>query len=335
MRRSTFWAALAAAALMALPAQAGTMLRGAGSTFAAPLYEAWAEAFGKQGDTAITYEAVGSGEGVRRFINGAVDFGGSDVPLSDSEAQKISGGAVMVPSTAGMIVIAYNLPGLEGELRLPRTAIQGIFSGRVRTWDDPEIVRANPGLKLPASDIALVVRQESSGTTAAFTSHLAAVNPAWAEGPGVGKLVAWPAGVMFAHGNEGVASRVKISEGSIGYVEYGFAKRLGLAIALIENKSGHFVTASETSGSAALSEFANRPMAEGLADPHGDGAYPIVSYSWLLLHKHYDEPGKAEAIKNFVRWSLTNGQSKAEGLGYLPLPPGAGQLGLQALDTVN
>jgi phosphate transport system substrate-binding protein len=333
MRRSTVWAAFAVATILALPAEAGTMLRGAGATFPAPLYQAWAEAYGKQSQAKVTYEPVGSGEGLRRFINGAVDFGGSDVPLSELEAQKVPSGAIMVPATAGMIVIAYNLPGLGGELRLPRVTVQGIFSGRVRVWDDPEILRANPGLKLPSSDIALVVRQESSGTTAAFTSHLAAINPAWAEGPGVGKLVAWPAGVMFAHGNEGVASRVQISVGAIGYIEYGFAKRLGLSVALIENKSGHFVAPTDASGEAALN--ASRPMDEGLVDPSGDNAYPIVTYSWLLLYKHYAEPGKADAIKSFVRWGLSGGQSLAQGLGYLPLPQGVGQVGLQGLDAIN
>jgi phosphate transport system substrate-binding protein len=334
MRGTIDWAALAIAASLAMPAHAGTKLRGAGATFPAPLYESWAETFGKSGAATITYEPVGSGEGVRRFINGSVDFGGSDVPLSETEAQKVPAGAVMVPVTAGMIVLAYNLPGIDGALRLPRSLVQGIFSGRVRTWDDSEIVRANPGLKLPSSDIALVVRQESSGTTAAFTSHLAAVDAAWSrEGPGVGKLVGWPAGAMFAHGNEGVASRVKISEGSIGYVEYGFARRLGLTVALVENKSGHFIAPSDASGEEALLD--NRLTQDGLVDPAGDSAYPILSYSWLLLYRHYPEPGKAAAVKEFVRWGLTSGQAQAQGLGFLPLPQGIGQIGLQRLDAIN
>ena len=190
-------------------------LHGAGATFSAPLYNQWIEAYRQlRPAVSITYEAVGSGERVRRFIAGSVDFGASDVVLSDREAAQISRGAVMVPSTAGMVVLAYNLPGMRGELRLPRDVYPGVLSGQIRYWDDPRIRQANPGLDLPHRDIVIVARRDSSGTTYALTNHLATIDPAWrAQGHGVGKLIEWPASAMLATGNEGVASRIKISEG--------------------------------------------------------------------------------------------------------------------------
>ena len=182
--------------------------------------------------------------------------------------------------------LAYNLPGVTGELKLPQEVYVDIFMGRIRTWDDPRIRAANPGLSLPPRNIAVIGRQDSSGTTFAFTSHLAAVSKRWSdEGPGIGKLVAWPQGAMIARGNEGVASRIKISEGAIGYVEFGFARRLGLPVALLENKEGRFVAPSPEAGAAAISASAGLDLdglAASIANPPGAEAYPIVTYSWLL-----------------------------------------------------
>jgi phosphate transport system substrate-binding protein len=208
------------------------VLHGAGSTFAAPLYKKWIDEYGvSHRNATISYDAVGSGEGVKRFLAQTVDFAGSDEILSDNEAAKVPG-AVMLPVTAGMIALAYNIPGVNTEIKLPRDVYVDMFAGKIRKWDDPRIQAANPGIVFPHRDIALIARQDSSGTTAAFTSHLAAIGPAWqAAGMGVGKLINWPAGILVAPGNEGVAARIKLSEGSIGYVEYWFAQRLGLRMA--------------------------------------------------------------------------------------------------------
>ncbi len=227
------------------PALAETLeLRGAGSTLAAPLYGKWIDAFEQAHPSiGVRYEAIGSGEGVARFVADTVDFTGSDVQLPPARAAKIERGVIQVPSTAGMVVLAYNLPELKGQLRLPQDVYVDIFLGRIRTWNDPRILAANPDLNLPSINIAVVARQDSSGTTNAFTRHLAAVSNRWTDGgPGVGNIVVWPPGAMLARGNEGVASRIKISNGAIGYVEYGFARRLGLPVALLENKSGEFAT---------------------------------------------------------------------------------------------
>jgi len=315
-------------------------LRGAGSTFSAALYNQWIETYHREHPAvSITYEAVGSGEGVRRFVAGSVDFGASDVVLSDREAAQISKGAVMIPATAGMIVLAYNLPGLRGELKLPRDVYPGILSGQIRHWDDPSIQKANPGLDLPHLDIAIVARRDSSGTTFALTSHLAAISRGWREqGLGVGKLVEWPSVTMLATGNEGVASRIKISEGSIGYVEFGFAKRLGLPVALLQNKAGKFLAPNETTGRAALADASAKTPAgsdPSIVDPSGADAYPIVTFSWLLLYREYAEPARGAAVRDFVAWGLSNGQTFGEKMGYLPLPGDVAASGKQALRGVG
>src|SRR5262245_45937553 len=318
-------AALAISASPSHRAIAETNLRGAGSTFSAALYNQWIETYHREHPTvSISYDAVGSGEGVRRFVAGSVDFGASDVVLSDREAAQISRGTITVPATAGMVVLAYNLPGLGGELRLPRDVYPEVLSGQIRNWDDERIRRANPGLNLPHRNIAIVARRDSSGTTFALTSHLAAVSRTWREqGLGVGKLVEWPSATMLASGNEGVASRIKISEGSIGYVEFGFAKRLGLPVALLQNKTGHFIAPNEPAGRAALATASVKTPAElnqSIVDPAGPDAYPIVTFSWLLLYRQYAEPERGAAMRDFVGWGLSIGQSFGEKMGYLPLP---------------
>jgi phosphate transport system substrate-binding protein len=331
-----------ALAVSVLPqrADADTNLRGAGSTFSAALYNQWIDAYHREHPAvSISYDAVGSGEGIRRFVDGSVDFGASDVVLSDREAGQISRGAVMVPSTAGMVVLAYNLPGARGELRLPRDVYPGVLSGQIRYRDDPRIREANPGLDLPHRDIAIVARRDSSGTTFALTSHLDAVSRAWREqGLGVGRLVEWPSATMLASGNHGVASKIKISQGSIGYVEFGFAKRLGLPVALLQNKTGNFIAPNETTGRAALAAASVKTPAElnqSIVDPAGADAYPIVTFSWLLLYRQYGEPERGAAMRDFVGWGLSTGQSFSEKMGYLPLPGEVAASGVQSLGSVG
>lgn len=339
---ATILAAVAAVPGNALSGSAeasGIEIHGAGATFTAPLYEKWISAFQREHPSiSVRYEAVGSGEGVARFRADTVDFGASDVPLPLAETAKIKRGAVQVPSTAGMIVLAYNIPGLEGQLKLPQDVYADIFLGKIKTWDDPRILAANTDLDLPSTTIAVIGRQDSSGTTYAFTSHLAAASKQWAEkGPGTGKLVAWPRNVMLTRGNEGVASRIKISNGAIGYVEFGFARRLGLPAALLENKSGQFVAPTPESGTAALTASAGSGLdglAASLTNPADPQAYPIVTYSWLLLFENYPA-GRAEAITSFVGFGLDAGQELAPGLGYLALPPAIASLGKSALSRIK
>jgi phosphate transport system substrate-binding protein len=219
-----------------------------------------------------------------------------------------------------MVVLAFNLHGVEGELKLSRAAYAGIFSGRITRWNDPALAATNPGLALPARDIALVTRLDASGTTAAFARNLAAVDPDWKGGAGT--VVQWPRQSMQVAGNEGVAARVKMSEGSIGYVEYGFARRLGLPVAALENRAGKFVLPTLQSGQAALTlTDVSDPsrMQQSAVDPAATDAYPIVSYSWLFLYKSYKDAARANELRTFVQWGLTNGQQVARDLGYVPL----------------
>ena len=241
----------------------------------------------------------------------------------------------MLPVTAGMIVLAYNIPGVNSEIKLPRDVYVDIFAGKIRKWDDPRIQAANPGIVFPRRDIALVARQDGSGTTAAFTNHLAAISPAWrAAGMGVGKLIEWPSGILLASGNEGVAARIRLSEGSIGYVEYWFAQRLGLRMAALQNKSGAFITPTANSGELALSGrvVQAKELAASIADPASPRAYPITTYSWMFLYPQYRDQAKGVALREFALWGLSQlGQNYGAQLGYLPLSEDVVSIGKQAL----
>src|SRR5262245_21476871 len=319
------------------PAQA-LQLRGAGATFPAPLYKKWLEEYTKRHpEILLSYDSVGSGEGTRQFLANAVDFGASDAALSDEEMAQVARGVQLLPVVAGSIVLAYNLDGLGGELKLSRDVYADIFLGKITRWDDPRIATVNPGLHLPNATIALVARQDSSGTTFAFTNHLSANSEEWRNrGPGVGRVIGWPGNTMLAPGNEGVAGRIKISQGALGYVEYGMAQRAGLPMAWLENKAGHFI---QPHGGSGLATLINTDMPENLRaffpDPDGQESYPLVTYSWLLLYKQYDDPQKVAALKQYLRWCLTEGQAFSEALGYVRLAPHVIARAVSALDHIR
>jgi phosphate transport system substrate-binding protein len=318
------------------------ILRGAGATFPAILYKEWFAVYQKaHPGTSVSYEAVGSGEGVRRFIGRnvkdeeRVDFGASDAAMTDAEAAAVDRGALLLPATAGGVVLAYNIPGFEGELKLSRDAYARIFLGEIKTWNDPGIARTNPGVRLPRLTIATVVRQDKSGTTFAFTNHLRAISAKWRDRYGAATYVDWPGNAMRAAGNEGVAGRIGHSAGAIGYVGYEFAHRLGLKIAVLENREGRFVKPDAGGFAAAL---ATADMPENLRvfipDPAGENAYPIVTFTWVLLYKKYDA-AKGPAIQDLFRWCLGEGQRYAPQKGYLPLTSEAAAKGIAALDKVS
>ena len=318
-----------------------TLLRGAGATFPLILYRQWFSTY--QHDhpgTVITYDAVGSGEGIRRFVGRntkeeeRVDFGASDAAMTDADMALVERGALLLPVTAGSVVLAYNLPGIQGDLKLSRAAYVGIFLGEIKNWNDPAIARTNPGVKLPRLTIATVVRQDRSGTTFAFTNHLSAVSEKWRRRYGAATYVNWPGNAMRATGNEGVAGRISQSIGSIGYVGYEFARRLGLNPAVIENREGGFVKPTTESCTRAL---ASAPMPENLRvfipDPAGEGSYPLVTFSWILLYEKYDAV-KGAAIRDLFCWCVREGQGYAPQMGYLPLPEGVAAKAAAALDRL-
>ena len=315
------------------------VLHGAGATFPAPLYKKWIGVFTAQNpDVSIEYQEVGSGEGVRRFLAQSVDFGASDGALTDEEMAKIPGGARLVPTTAGMVVLAYNLPGLGGDLKLSRDVYVDIFLRRIQKWNDYRIQALNPGLKLPNLSIVIAARKDSSGTTFALANHLSAISPAWRDGPGAGFVIDWSGRAMLARGNEGVAALVKNGVGALGYVEYGFAERLRLPMAQLQNRAGAYVAPNGRSGQTTLASNV-RSMPENLRlylpDPEGAESYPILSLSWLLLYERYPDQQKGAAIKRFVTWGLTGGQSFSADLGYIALPPEVAALSRAALERIQ
>ncbi|MCE0522252.1 MAG: phosphate ABC transporter substrate-binding protein PstS [Methylacidiphilales bacterium] len=313
-----------AAALSIGSVQADTItLNASGATFPAPIYGRWFSEYNKlHPDVQINYQSVGSGQGITSFTSGLTDFGASDAAMTDKEIAKVTqGGVVLLPMTAGSIVLSYNLPGITTALQLPRDVYPAIFLGTITKWNDPKIVAANPGVTLPDLPITVAYRADGSGTTFNFTSHLAAISPAFKVSPGAGKAVKWPVGVG-GKGNEGVSALIKQTPGTIGYVEYGYAQKIGLPMATLQNAAGKFVAPSPDSGSTALGQVALPDNLRAfITDPSGDGSYPIVTYTWWLCHTQYTKPGVADAIKALANWCLTDGQKFAPDLGYLPLPP--------------
>ena len=319
----------------AQPTPGVQQLSGAGATFPAPLYQRWGVEYNKvDPNVQVNYQSVGSGAGVKNFIKGVVDFGASDAAMNDEEIALVPRGVVMIPATAGEIVLAYNLPGVSS-LQLSREAFAGIFLGTITKWSDPAISSTNPGIALPDMPILVAYRSDGSGTTFVFTQHLSAVSPAFNEKVGTDKSVTFPVGVG-GKGNEGVTALVKQSPGAIGYVEYGYAKDNGLPMASLQNKSGNFVAPNIENGAAAL---ANITLPENLriwpVDPEGPNDYPILSFTWLLLYKSYPDAAKRDALRAFVEWSLTTGQSFSEQLGYIPLPAPVVEKSRAALATVQ
>ncbi|HEY9827512.1 MAG TPA: phosphate ABC transporter substrate-binding protein PstS [Stenomitos sp.] len=296
-------------------------LSGAGASFPAPLYQRWFADFNQTNPSVtVSYQSVGSGAGVKQFTAGTVDFGASDVAMKDDEIKSVSKGVVMLPMTAGSIVVAYNLPDLKTPLKLSRQAYSDIFLGKIKKWNDPAIAKANADAKLPDLPINVVYRSDGSGTTAVFTKFLSAVSSEFKTKVGDGKTVNWPSGTG-AKGNEGITAQVQQNKGSIGYVEYGYAKQNGLQVASLENKAGTFVEPSDASAQATL---AGVKLPDNLrafiTDPEGKDAYPIVTYTWLLAYKSYADPNKVKALKAIVDYGLTEGQKVSSELGYVPLP---------------
>ena len=310
-------------------------LTGAGASFPAPLYQRWFSEYNKQNpNVQVTYQSVGSGAGVEQFTQQTVDFGASDVAMKDEEMTAVDRGVVLLPMTAGSIVLAYNLPGVE-DLKLSREVYVDILLGNITQWNDPAIAEINPDVDLPDQDITVVHRSDGSGTTGVFTQHLSAISPEWEQQVGSGKTVEWPTGVG-AKGNEGVTAQIQQTEGSIGYIEYGYAKQQNIPTAILENQSGNYVAPSSESASNALSA-ATLPenLRAFVTDPEGENSYPIVTYTWILAYENYDDPEKLEAFKNVINWSLTDGQAYAEELGYIPLPDNVVEKVEAKLDTIQ
>jgi phosphate transport system substrate-binding protein len=323
----------AATAAPATGSSGAVTLQGSGASFPAPIYSRWFREFGNENpNVRVNYQATGSGAGIKAFVEGQTDFGASDAAMTDEEIKQANGNVVLLPLTAGNIVLGYNLGELKS-LKLTRKAYIGIFLGTIEKWNDPEIAKANPGTQLPDKDITVVHRSDGSGTTFVFTQHLSAISDAWK--PGKGTSVDWPVGVG-GRKNDGVAALIAQTPGAIGYVEYAFAVSSKMAMAELENKAGKFVAPSlEASKKALAAVKLPEDMRAWVTDPEGDDVYPIVTYTWILAKKKYDDASKADGVKKLLTWSLTKGQKLSEELHYVPLPEPVAQQVLQAVNTIQ
>jgi phosphate transport system substrate-binding protein len=266
-----------------------------------------------------------------------VDFAASDAAMTDEEIAKVPGGVQLLPMTGGEIALAYNLAGVKG-LKLPRDVYPAIFLGKVTKWSDPRIKAANPGVNLPDQDITVVRRADSSGTTFVFTTHLSAVSEEWKKGPGAGTTVKWPSGdkLVASPKNDGVAATIRQTPGAIGYVEYAFGKFSKLEMASLQNKAGQYVAPGGKGGEEALASVKLPPdLRAWLPDPEGAQAYPIATYTWLLLYKKNTDAKKAAALRELVDYCLTEGQKVSGQMGYIPLPASVATVVKKAAENVQ
>jgi len=318
-------AVAAALVVTAFAPAAAQELTGAGATFPYPIYSKWFSDYATKTGVRINYQSIGSGGGIRQLSEGTVDFGASDAPMSDAELAKAKGGPIMhVPTVLGAVVVTYNLPSIRRALRLDGTTLADIFLGTITKWNDARIAALNPGIKLPATDILVVHRSDGSGTSYVFTDYLSSVSSAWAARPGKGKEVQWPVG-LGGKGNEGVAGQVKQLPGAIGYVELAYAKQNKIAYADIRNAKGEFVTPSIATVTAAAAGAAaklpaNTDYRVSIVNAAGKDAYPISSFTWLLVYRQQKDAVKAKQLIDFVKWALTDGEKSAASLDYAPLP---------------
>lgn len=311
-------------------------LEGAGASFPAPLYTKWFKDYqGSHPNTRVDYQSVGSGAGVKAVIDKTVDFGASDAAMKPDEMAQVDIGVQLLPLTAGSIVLAYNLEGVD-DLKLSRDAYAGIFLGEITKWNDPKIAATNEGVALPDSNINVIVRADSSGTTYVFTNHLAAISETFKASPGVNKAPNWPGKPIKSKGNEGITASLGQTPGSIGYIEFGFAEQRHLATASLENGAGKFVKASLESAQASLAAIEMpEDMIAWAPDPAGEDSYPIVTFTWMICYKHYTDEAKLKALKEVVEYCITTGQESSAQLGYIPLPKEVVEKVRAALDNIE
>ncbi len=302
-------------------ASAQTTLNAAGATFPYPIYSKWFSEYHKaHSDIEINYQSIGSGGGIRQVLAGTVDFGASDGPMTDEQLQQAKFKILHIPTVLGAVVPAYNVPGVEGEIKFTPEVLSGIFLGKITNWNDKAIAAANPGVKFPDQNIIVAHRSDGSGTTYIFTDYLSKVSPEWQQAAGKGTAVKWPVG-LGGKGNEGVAGMIRQFKGSIGYIELIYAMQNNIPYGSIKNSSGTFVKASlESTTAAAAGVKMPADYRVSITNPPGKNAYPIASFTWLLIPQPFKDAAKGKIIVDFLNWELDNGQSMATSLSYAPLP---------------
>jgi phosphate transport system substrate-binding protein len=302
-------------------ATAQTNLNGAGATFPYPIYSKWFNAYhNAHSDVQINYQSIGSGGGIRQLTAGTVDFGASDGPMSDAQLAEAKRKVYHLPAVLGAVVPAYNVPGVKSELKFTGKILADIFNGKITTWNDAQLTKINPGVSLPNTPIVVAHRSDGSGTTYIWTDYLSKVSPEWQSGPGKGTSVKWPVG-LGAKGNEGVAGLIRQMEGAIGYVELIYAMQNNITFGVVQNAAGSFVKASlDSTTAAAASAKMPADFRVSITNAPGKDAYPIASFTWLLVPAEWKDANKGKIMVEFLNWMLNEGQSQVQSLNYAPLP---------------
>jgi phosphate transport system substrate-binding protein len=309
---------------LSVPAFAQTTLNGAGATFPYPMYSKWFSEYHKaHPEVEINYQSIGSGGGIRQVLAGTVDFGASDGPMTDEQLAQSKTKILHVPTVLGADVPAYNIAGVTGELKFTPEALAGIFLGKITSWNDPAIAKANPGVKLPGDPIVVIHRSDGSGTTYIWTDYLSKVSPEWQSQAGKGTSVKWPVG-LGGKGNEGVAGMIRQMQGSIGYIELIYAVQNKITYGTVRNAAGEFVKASLDSVTAAAASIKSMPadFRVSITNAPGKDAYPISSFTWLLIPAQSKDAAKGKIIADFLNWMVDDGQKMTADLTYAPLPEG-------------
>ena len=307
---------------LALPAFAQTTLNGAGATFPNPMYQKWFSEYHKaHPDVQFNYQSIGSGGGIRQVLAQTVDFGASDGPMSDDQLSQAKIKILHIPTVLGAVVPAYHIPGVDGEVKFTPEALAGIFLGKITTWSDKAITSANPGVNFPNQTIIVVHRSDGSGTSYIFTDYLSKVSKDWADSVGKNTSVKWPTG-LGAKGNEGVAGMIRQMDGSIGYIELIYAVQNKIPYGSVKNSSGTFMKASLDSVTAAAGSVKSMPadFRVSITNAPGKDAYPISSFTWLLIPSQSKDGAKGKIINDFLNWMVDDGQRMTADLTYAPLP---------------
>ena len=308
--------------VLAAPAFGQTTVNGAGATFPNPMYQKWFSEYHKaHPDIQFNYQSIGSGGGIRQVLAQTVDFGASDGPMTDEQLSQAKTKILHIPTVLGAVVPAYNVPGVSGELKFTPEALSGIFLGKITTWNDPAIAKANPGVNLPSQSIIVVHRSDGSGTTYIFTDYLSKVSSEWQNGSGKGTSVKWPVG-LGGKGNEGVAGMIRQMQGGIGYIELIYAVQNKIDYGSVKNAAGVFVKASLDSVTAAAASAKSMPadFRVSITNAPGKDAYPISSFTWLLIPEKSREAAKGKILADFLTWMVDDGQKMTADLTYAPLP---------------
>jgi len=308
-------------AALASCAVAQTKLNGAGATFPNPIYQKWfSEYHNQHSDVEINYQSIGSGGGIRQLQAGTVDFGASDMPVNDEQLKQFKAKILQLPTVLGAVVPGYNIPGVSSDVKFTPDVLADIYLGKISKWNDPRIAKVNPGVKFPDQTITVVHRSDGSGTTFVFTDYLSKVSPDWKGEVGANTSVKWPLG-MGGKGNEGVAGYIRQLPGSIGYVELIYALQNKIPYGEVQNSSKNFIKANLQTVTAAASGVNMPPdFRVSITNSSGKDAYPISSFTWLLIPTSPADKTKGDVLKKFLGWMLDNGQGMVEALSYAPLP---------------